>query len=72
MEYFINNRVWREIHPFNNSKKEISFEEFCSDKNIIVHDAGDNWKERGFASKNWTVFKTDSIQHYKKRGLKIN
>lgn len=69
MEYFINHRVWREIH--NHPKKEISFEDFCSNSNIVVNDAGDDWEKRGYASRHWISFIIPSLQYYKKIGLKI-
>ena len=56
-------------HLWKNLKIK-SFDEFCSESNIIVHDVGrDDWKERGFASKKWTVINTESIYHYVRTGI---
>lgn len=54
MEYFIN------CLP---SKASISFEQFCSPKNIIKHDVGEDWKEYGFASQCWVNLSGGSIYH---------
>jgi hypothetical protein len=42
-----------------------TFEEFSNKngKNVIVHNAGDSWKENGFASKEWVSFTAPSIYH---------
>lgn len=54
MEYFCN------CLP---DKASISFEQFCSPKNIINHDVGEGWKERGFASQCWITLSAGSIYH---------
>ena len=63
MNYFIN--MYEPVLP------RISFENFCSNKNIITHNTGvEDWKERGFASKLWTVFKTESMYYYIHHSIK--
>lgn len=55
--------LWKEL-------KIKSFEEFYSKSNITINDTVcDDWKERGFASKSWKVFNTESIYHYVINGM---
>ena len=56
MDYFINMLV-------ENGDKPV-FEDFVSEKNIIKHNIGETWKERGFASKEWINLCAGSIYHY--------
>lgn len=63
MNYFIN------MHEFVFPRK--SFEIFCSNENVVIHTINvKDWKERGFASKLWTVFKTESIYYYIHHSIK--
>lgn len=40
-----------------------TFEEFCSEDMVLKVDVGDNWQERGFASKKWITLEAGSIYH---------
>lgn len=42
-------KLWRNMHIHE-------YEEFISDKNIVVSDMGEDWKERGYAEKIRTEF----------------
>jgi len=46
-----------------NGRFPISFENFCSKDNIEKHIAPDNWKELGFASKEWITLRVRSLYH---------
>lgn len=57
MSYYIN--MYSPILPRK------SFKTFCSTENIITHNIGvEDWEERGFASKEWVVFNSESIYFY--------
>jgi hypothetical protein len=54
MEYFIR---------YLPGRPSITFEQFCSPRMIIRHDAGNRWKEQGFASKQWINLTAGSVYH---------
>lgn len=43
--------------------KRKTFEEFCSEGNIISHDVGENWKQRGFGAQKWVRLSAGSLFH---------
>lgn len=76
----IDNRTLSPYHGWGSPDKELNrvafyyihkelkiktFECFCGKANIRINETGcEDWKERGFASKSWTVIDKDSIYYY--------
>lgn len=70
MKYFCNMLHWKHTDNLYFRVGTRSFNDFCNPSNVIKHEVGEHWRERGFASKEWVNFNPCSIYHYVYHNIK--
>lgn len=82
MDYFIRSRII--FYTSSSCLTPLTFNDFCSEKNIIKHNVGEGWNKTreiagihgfkfncgGYASQSWINFSAGSIFHSIYHGLK--
>lgn len=68
MEYYCNCLESKVVYGYMPK----TFEQFKSERNIIRHDVGEIWKERGFASQKWVSLTAGSLYHSVFHNIKLS
>ena len=71
MDYFVDTMVvkYQTFGDIKGGFEHTSFSQFCSPDNVRINDAGENWKQNGFACQRWTVLTGPSIQRWAYLGI---